>query len=154
MLKVRFHDTQPDGRLIVILVVGGSGDLGSRVVRRLHAAGREVRCLVRPATNVEWMRALGVATATAVGRVLGGAKKPGIREVDQIGMSALVEAAGAAGVERFVHVSYAGVDAGLNMPRCANEASTLARPAPGSRSRLASPAREQLRDRRLDVHTQ
>lgn len=124
----------------MILVVGGSGDLGSRVVRRLHDAGREIRCLVRPGTDAEWMRTLGVevvrgdltdhvslpaacegaknvvASATAVGRVLNGAKKPGIREVDQIGMSALVEAAQAAGVERFVYVSYAGVDASLGMP--------------------------------------
>lgn len=124
----------------MILVVGGSGDLGSRVVRRLHDAGREIRCLVRPGTDAEWMRTLGVevvrgdltdhvslpaacegaknvvASATAVGRVLNGAKRPGIREVDQIGMSALVEAAQAAGVERFVYVSYAGVDASLGMP--------------------------------------
>lgn len=124
----------------MILVVGGSGDLGSRVVRRLHDAGREIRCLVRAGTDAEWMRTLGVevvrgdltdhvslpaacegaknvvASATAVGRVLNGAKKPGIREVDQIGMSALVEAAQAAGVERFVYVSYAGVDASLGMP--------------------------------------
>ncbi|HET7351053.1 MAG TPA: NmrA family NAD(P)-binding protein [Marmoricola sp.] len=124
----------------MILVVGGSGDLGSRVVRRLHDAGREIRCLVRAGTDAEWMRTLGVevvrgdltdhvslpaacegatsvvASATAVGRVLNGAKRPGIREVDQIGMSALVEAAQAAGVERFVYVSYAGVDASLGMP--------------------------------------
>lgn len=124
----------------MILVVGGSGDLGSRVVRRLHDADREVRCLVRPGTDAEWMRTVGielargdltdhsslpaacegvetvVASATAIGRVLGGAKKPGLREVDEIGMSALVEAAEAAGVERFVYVSYAGVDASLGMP--------------------------------------
>ena len=124
----------------MILVVGGSGDLGSRVVRRLHDADREVRCLVRPGTDAEWMRTVGielargdltdhsslpaacegvetvVASATAIGRVLGGAKKPGIREVDEIGMSALVEPAEAAGVGKFVYVSYAGVDASLGMP--------------------------------------
>jgi uncharacterized protein YbjT (DUF2867 family) len=57
-----------------------------------------------------------VASATAIGRMLGGAKKPGIHEVDEIGTSALVEAAESAGVERFVYVSYAGVDASLGMP--------------------------------------
>jgi uncharacterized protein YbjT (DUF2867 family) len=57
-----------------------------------------------------------VASATAVGRVLGGAKKPGVREVDEVGMSSLVEAAEGAGVERFVYMSYAGVDASLGMP--------------------------------------
>ncbi len=124
----------------MILVVGGSGDLGSRVVRRLRDAGCEVRCLVRAGTDAQWMSTLGVevvrgdltdhsslpaacagaetvvASATAIGRMLAGAKKPGIREVDENGTTALVEAAEAAGVERFVYVSYAGVDASLGMP--------------------------------------
>ncbi len=57
-----------------------------------------------------------VASATAIARVLAGAKHPSIREVDEIGMSSLVEAAEAAGVERFVYLSYAGADASLGMP--------------------------------------
>lgn len=57
-----------------------------------------------------------VATATAIGRLLSGVRGPSIRETDEIGMLALVDAAEAAGVRRFVYVSYAGVDAGLGMP--------------------------------------
>ena len=43
----------------MILVVGGSGDLGSRIVRRLRDGGREVRCLVRPETDAATLRELG-----------------------------------------------------------------------------------------------
>jgi uncharacterized protein YbjT (DUF2867 family) len=57
-----------------------------------------------------------VASATAIARVLAGARHPSIREVDEIGMSWLVEAAEAAGVEKFVYLSYAGADAALGMP--------------------------------------
>ncbi len=57
-----------------------------------------------------------VATATAIGRRLAGAGGPSIREVDELGMLALVDAAETAGVARFVYVSYAGVDAGLGTP--------------------------------------
>ncbi len=44
----------------MILVVGGSGDLGSRIVRRLRDGGREVRCLVRPETDAATLRELGI----------------------------------------------------------------------------------------------
>jgi uncharacterized protein YbjT (DUF2867 family) len=57
-----------------------------------------------------------VAGATAIGRRLAGEKQTSIREVDGDGMAALVDAAEDAGVERFVYVSYAGVDLGLDMP--------------------------------------
>src|SRR5690349_16578988 len=124
----------------MILVVGGSGDLGRRVVRRLCVAGHEVRCLVRAGTDAGALRDLGadvvrgdltdpsslpaactgaqtvVASATAIARVLAGARHPSIREVDDIGMSSLVEAAQDAEVERFVYLSYAGADAALGMP--------------------------------------
>jgi uncharacterized protein YbjT (DUF2867 family) len=121
----------------MILVVGGTGDLGGRIVRRCREWGLEVRCLVRPNTPagpLEELRAeivrgdladptslpaacagvdVAVASATAIGRVLAGAKHPSIHEADEVGMAALVGAAEAAGVERFVYVSYAGVDTGL-----------------------------------------
>jgi uncharacterized protein YbjT (DUF2867 family) len=57
-----------------------------------------------------------VASATAIGRVLAGTKHPGIREVDEVGMGSLVEAAEGAGVQRFVYVSYAGADSALGTP--------------------------------------
>lgn len=124
----------------MMLVVGGSGDLGGRIVERLRDADQDVRCLVRPATDGSQLRELGavvvrgdladhaslpaacegvetvVASATAIARVLGGARHPGIFEADQVGMSALVTAAEIAGVQRFVYVSYAGVDAALGTP--------------------------------------
>ncbi|MDQ1614884.1 MAG: hypothetical protein QOJ60_823 [Actinomycetota bacterium] len=124
----------------MILVVGATGELGGRVVRLLRDRGVTVRALVRPQTDDEALRALGaetspgdltdraslaqacagvdtvVATATAIARKLGGAPGPSIREVDEAGMAALVGAAAAAGVQRFVYVSYAGVDAGIGFP--------------------------------------
>ena len=57
-----------------------------------------------------------IATATAIARRLSGAGGPSIREVDDVGMASLVEAAEEAGVRRFIYVSYAGVDAGLGFP--------------------------------------
>jgi uncharacterized protein YbjT (DUF2867 family) len=124
----------------MILVVGGSGDLGSRIVRRLRDSGQEVRCLVRSETAAALLRELGVevvrgdlvdgtslaaacegvktvvASATAIGRMLAGAKHPSIHEADEVGMTSLVEAAESAGVERFVYVSYAGADSALGTP--------------------------------------
>src|SRR6476620_12174308 len=115
----------------MVLVVGGSGDLGSRIVRRLRDGGAEVRCLVRPGTDEATLRGWGadvvrgdltdpaslraacegvetvVATATAIARVLAGARHPDLHEVDEVGMASLVAAAGA-GVARFVYLSYAG----------------------------------------------
>ncbi|NUR93704.1 MAG: NAD(P)H-binding protein, partial [Kribbellaceae bacterium] len=119
----------------MLLVVGGTGDLGGRVVRGLVERGEEVRCLVRSTADLPGAEQVTgdltdpaslrkacagaqtvVATATAIGRRLAGARGPSIRETDELGMLALVEAAEEAGVERFVYVSYAGVDAGLGTP--------------------------------------
>jgi uncharacterized protein YbjT (DUF2867 family) len=124
----------------MILVVGGTGDLGSRIVKRLRSGGHEVRGLVRPETDAALLHELGVevvsgdladprslpaacvevdtvvASATAIARMLGGAKHPSIHEADEVGMTSLVEAAEGAGVKRFVYVSYAGVDSALGTP--------------------------------------
>ncbi|WP_328526941.1 SDR family oxidoreductase [Kribbella sp. NBC_00359] len=124
----------------MLLVVGGTGDLGHRVVRRLREQGNAVRCLVRPGTDDSGLLEIGVdvvrgdltqpeslraacagvdtvvATATVIGRRLAGARTPSIHEADEVGMASLVDAAEAAGVERFVYVSYAGVDAALGTP--------------------------------------
>jgi uncharacterized protein YbjT (DUF2867 family) len=106
----------------------------------MREQGQVVRCLVRPGSNGDELRSRGaevvagdlanpatlagacdgaeavVATATVIGRRLAGARRPSIREVDQVGMSALVDAAEAASVERFVYVSFAGADAQLGTP--------------------------------------
>jgi uncharacterized protein YbjT (DUF2867 family) len=124
----------------VIFVAGGTGELGGRVVRLLREQGNAVRCLVRPGSNGDALRSEGsevvagdlanpatlsgacagaetvVATATVIGRRLQGARRPSIREVDEVGMSALIDAAEAASVERFVYVSFAGADAQLGTP--------------------------------------
>src|SRR5690348_3430124 len=94
----------------LILVVGGTGDLGSRVVRLLVDQGRRVRCLLRPGSDDEPLRDLGVdvsrgdltdatslrtacrdvgtvvATATVMGRRLTGTRKQSVRQVDELGM--------------------------------------------------------------------
>jgi uncharacterized protein YbjT (DUF2867 family) len=48
--------------------------------------------------------------------VLAGARHPSIREVDELGMASLVDAAGGAGVQRFLYVSYAGSDSPMGTP--------------------------------------
>ena len=116
----------------MFLVVGASGDLGSRIVHRLvRARGGSVRCLVRAGADLTTLPEVGVdliegdltqpeslasacegvdtvvASATVIGRRLAGARRPSIRDVDEIGMAALVDAAERAGVGRFVYVSFA-----------------------------------------------
>lgn len=124
----------------MILVMGGTGDLGGRIVRRLVDDGPPVRCVVRAGSDGSGLRAIGaevvtgdlidpnslrvaceavdtvVASATVIGRRLAGAKRPRIREADERGMASLIEAAEAAGVQRFVYVSYAGADRSLGTP--------------------------------------
>jgi uncharacterized protein YbjT (DUF2867 family) len=124
----------------MLLVVGGTGELGGRVVRLLVGAGQDVACLVRPESDGSGLEEVGakvvrgdltdaeslrkacegvstvVATATAIARLVARVPGPSLHEVDEVGMVALVDAAEAAAVERFVYVSYAGVEAGLGLP--------------------------------------
>lgn len=124
----------------MIFVAGGTGELGGRVVRLLREQGHAVRCLLRPGSDGDALRSQGaklvvgdlanpatlsgacdgaetvVATATVIGRRLAGARRPSIRDVDQAGMAALIDAAEASSVERFVYVSFAGADAQLGTP--------------------------------------
>jgi uncharacterized protein YbjT (DUF2867 family) len=98
-----------------------------------------VRCLVRAGTDDSRLRNLGVEvvsgdltdppslaracdgvdtvilTATAIARRLAG-PSPSIREVDEDGGLALVAAAESAGVQRFVHLSFPGVDSAIGTP--------------------------------------
>jgi uncharacterized protein YbjT (DUF2867 family) len=124
----------------MILVVGATGDLGSRVTGRLRAQGQQVRCLVRSSTNDAWLRRIGaeavpgdltapgslraacegidtvIATATAISRRLAGASASSLGDIDEKGMLSLVEAAETAGVHRFVYLSFTGVDAPIGTP--------------------------------------
>lgn len=132
----------------MILVVGGTGDLGGRVVRRLLDAGHRVRCLVRAGSDGSALRAAGaelvrgdltdpaslraachevdivVATATVIGRRLAGVKGPTIRAVEERGMADLIDAAEDSKVQRFVYVSYAGLDESPPMPMARAKAAT------------------------------
>jgi uncharacterized protein YbjT (DUF2867 family) len=125
---------------MTFLVVGATGALGTSVVRLLRERGEPVRCLVRPGSDASALQALGgeiargdlldpeslraacgdvrtvISTATAISRLLAGAKIPSLAAVDDTGVGALIAAAEQVGVERFVYVSYAGVDAGLGFP--------------------------------------
>ena len=131
------------------LVVGATGELGGSVVRRLRERGATARALVRPSSDAAELEALGVeivrgdlldpaslalacrdvetvvCTATAIARLLAGAGGPSLPDVDDRGVGNLVAAAETAGVERFVYVSYLGVDAGIGFPleraKAANE---------------------------------
>ena len=125
----------------VILVVGATGELGGRVVQLVLEHGHEVRALVRPGTNAATLRQQGVqivrgdltdrgsliaaceaidvviVTATAMTARRGaGRRRPTIDDVDNLGLRALIEAAERAGVQRFVYVSSAGLDAALGTP--------------------------------------
>lgn len=128
------------GVVVMLLVVGGTGELGGRVVRLLLGQGNDVRCLVRPESDGERLADLGakvvrgdltdpaslveacqgvdtvIATATVIARRLAGVPAPTIREADEVGMASLVHAAEQAGVRRFVYMSFAGADAALGTP--------------------------------------
>ena len=103
--------------------------LGSSISSRER--GVSVRCLVRAGADLTTLTDAGVelvegdltqpesiapacqdvdtvvASATVIGRRLAGARRPSIRDVDEIGIAALVDAAERAGVSRFVYVSFA-----------------------------------------------
>ncbi len=125
---------------MMILVVGATGDLGTRVVRHLLSGGHSVKALVRRGADVDGLHSLGVrtlqgdladpgslggvcddagvviATATVIGRRLAGARRPSIRDVDDRGMTALVGEAERAGVGRFVYLSFAGLETSFGTP--------------------------------------
>jgi NADH dehydrogenase len=109
----------------MILLCGGTGELGGRIARLLHERGRAFRVLVRPQTDGSGLAALGevvqgdlrssesllpaldgvvtvVTTANAIGRKLAGQKDLSIDQVDHEGNANLVAAAETSGVSRFV----------------------------------------------------
>lgn len=117
----------------MILVVGATGVLGGEVCRQVHEEGRAVRALVRSTaapSALERLRSLAAsivpgdlkersslqAACRGVSAVISTAtstlsRQPGdsIHSVDREGQLSLVEAARAAGVKRFVYVSFAPI---------------------------------------------
>jgi uncharacterized protein YbjT (DUF2867 family) len=114
------------------LIVGATGYLGGDICRRLVAAGQPVRALVRETADparVTALRALGVelvpgdlkdkaslaracagvdAVVSTAATTLSRQPDDSIEATDLQGQKDLVDAAAAAGVERFVYVSVAG----------------------------------------------
>jgi nucleoside-diphosphate-sugar epimerase len=109
-----------------VLVTGASGFIGSRLAERLVGEGRRVRCLVRASSDTARLSVLGVELAAGdltdaasltdavqgVGRVFHCAAMVSdwgtVQEIARVnvgGTRNLLEAARAASVERFVHLS-------------------------------------------------
>jgi 2-alkyl-3-oxoalkanoate reductase len=118
------------------LVTGATGLIGSCLVRRLVAQGRQVRALVRPRSKVTELRELGVELATgdlsdeaAVRRAAVGVARifhcgalvtdwgprQLFHETNVDGTRHVVQAALAEGVQRLIHLSSASV---YGYPRC------------------------------------
>jgi uncharacterized protein YbjT (DUF2867 family) len=99
-----------------ILVTGGSGSLGSRVVDRLRDAGQEVRALSRSGrpgmVRGDLMTGEGLDEAVeGVDVIVHCASSPTkTRQIDVEGTERLLKAANRAGISNFVFISIVGVD--------------------------------------------
>ncbi len=142
-----------------VLLTGGTGFVGPAAASSLHAAGHQVRCLVRETSDRSVLEGLGIPLEWALGDVCDPASLPaalegvdaivhvagitkGIRfddyqRVNAYGSRLLAEAAVAAGVKRFVYCSTLAVAGPMPSGRPSQEDD---RPAPVShygKSKLA-----------------
>jgi len=116
----------------LLLLVGGTGNLGGRIARRLASHDLPFRALVRPETEpgeltdiaeivrgdlrdeaslrvaVEGIDTV-IASAHSLDRIMAHHRDLSIHSVDREGYRNLVSTAAAAGVARFVYVSFPGV---------------------------------------------
>jgi uncharacterized protein YbjT (DUF2867 family) len=119
-----------------VLVVGGTGSLGRKVVNALQARGKSVRALVRPTSDASGLEALGVGIApgdmldpSSLDRAMDGAdavittaagytghSAGDTADIDTIGNANLVDAARRAGLRRFVLTSILTCDQTPNVP--------------------------------------
>jgi len=130
---------------MTVLVTGGGGFLGGHLVDLLIQSGEDVRVLALPAEDVSRLTAATVdvcrgdlrdrssleAAVDGADRVLHCAARTGpwgdedeYRQVNVLGVQALLEVALAAGVERFVHVSSIAVH-GTDVRGTADETTPL-----------------------------
>ncbi len=161
------------------LVTGGTGLLGSHIVEQLRRRGRRVRALVRRGSDTSWLKTQDVelvegdiTDAASLTRACAGVRNvyhaaarvgdwgpwEDFVRVSIDGTRNLLEAAIAAGVERFLHISsisaYGHIDgAGLVLDETAPLGRQLARWSYYSRAKVAA---EELvwaahRDKRIDV---
>ncbi len=118
------------------MVGGASGLLGGKIAHRLLERGEEVRALVRDSASVASLTAAGVEPidgdlkdpaslqaacegATTLVTTANSVQRGGedtVETVDLRGNAALIDAAEAAGVERFVYVSSLSADTASPVP--------------------------------------
>jgi uncharacterized protein YbjT (DUF2867 family) len=122
--SINTDSTSATGPSSPVLVVGGTGRLGGRVIDELLARGKSVRALVRDATDPSALHAKGIEIArgdmldlesltsamTGTDAVISTAagytrRSPQADEIDTTGNMNLAEAAAATGVRRFVLTS-------------------------------------------------
>jgi uncharacterized protein YbjT (DUF2867 family) len=119
-----------------VLVIGGTGDLGGRIVRELKRRGKKVRALVRPGSDATGLADQGVevvqgdmlepgslapamrGTSAVVSSAIGysGRRKTDSLRTDTEGNLNLAEAAKTAGVPRFVLISILTCDQAREVP--------------------------------------
>jgi dihydroflavonol-4-reductase len=126
-----------------ILVTGGSGFIGSVVVRTLIKEGAQVRCLLRPTSKLDRLAGVSYERAEGDVRDLGSIQKalagcdgvihlaglsawdlidsPAMKEVTEEGTRNLLQASRGAGIKKFVFVSSATAINASDEPRVFDE---------------------------------